>query len=380
MSPQARRELLEAVRPRYRKANRPEKKRILDEFVAATGYHRKYAIQLLNHGASKTRNKVRKRRRTYTAEVVAALIKIWDILDGPCGKRLHPYLPEFVAVLERTQELVLDPQTKGLLLQMSRATIDRLLKEPRQRPPRRTRGTTKPGSLLKNSIPVRVYTPWDEQRPGFVEVDLVAHGGDSAAGEFLYTLNTVDVATGWTETVAIANRGQAATFQGLLQVRQQLPMPLLGIDSDNGAEFINAHLLRYCQQEHITFTRCRPYKKNDQAHIEQKNWSVVRRVVGYERYESAQALDQLQDLYHHLRLYLNFFQPVMKLVGKERFGSRVKKRYDQARTAYQRILEAKEVSQTVKDELQALYLTLNPVSLRRQIDNSLNNLWDLAVR
>ena len=188
------------------------------------------------------------------------------------------------------------------------------------------------------------------------------------------------MATGWTETVAIANKGQAATFDGLLQIRDRLPMPLLGIDSDNGAEFINAHLLRYCQQEHITFTRCRPYKKNDQAHIEQKNWSVVRRVVGYDRYESARALRLLQDLYHQLRLYLNFFQPVMKLVGKERFGARVKKRYDEARTPYQRILEAEEVSQTVKDELQAMYLTLNPVSLRRHIDNSLNDLWDLAVR
>jgi hypothetical protein len=380
MSPQARREVLNAVRSRYRKANRQEKTRILDEFIALTGYHRKYAIQLLNHGAPKTRSKTRNRRRTYTAEVVAALVKIWDILDRPCGKRLQPYLPEFVAVLERQQELVLDPQTKGLLLRMSRATIDRALAKARRSPHRRTRGTTKPGSLLKNSIPVRVYTPWDEQRPGFVEVDLVAHGGDSVSGEFLFTLNAVDVATGWTETVAIANKGQAATFEGLLQMRDRLPMPLLGIDSDNGAEFINAHLLRYCQQEHITFTRCRPYKKNDQAHIEQKNWSVVRRVVGYDRYESAQALRHLQDLYHQLRLYLNFFQPVMKLVGKERFGARVKKRYDVARTPYQRILETEEVSQTVKDELQAMYLTLNPVSLRRHIDNSLNDLWDLAVR
>jgi len=157
-------------------------------------------------------------------------------------------------------------------------------------------------------------------------------------------------------------------------------LPLLGIDSDNGAEFINGHLVRYCEKEHITFTRCRPYKKNDQAHIEQKNWSVVRRTVGYDRYDSPQALLQLQDLYQVLRLYLNFFQPVMKLVGKERFGARVKKRYDEARTPYQRVLEAEEVSQTVKDDLQAVYLTLNPVSLRRQIDHNLNSLWDLAVR
>jgi hypothetical protein len=380
MSPQARREMLKAVRPRYRKAGRQEKKRILDEFVAITGYHRKYAIRLLNHGAPSKKSEKRNRRRTYTSEVIAALIRVWEILDRPCGKRLKPYLPEIVEVLERHRELVLDQETKALLLRMSRATIDRALQQARHRPYRRTRGTTKPGSLLKDSIPVRTYTPWDEQRPGFIEVDLVAHGGDSAAGEFLYSLNAVDVATGWTETVAIANKGQAAAFEGLLQVRDRLPMPLLGIDSDNGSEFINAHLLRYCQKEHITFTRCRPYKKNDQAHIEQKNWSVVRRLVGYDRYESPQALRQLQDLYQLVRLYLNFFQPVTKLVGKERFGAQIKKRYDDARTPYQRVLEAKKVPQPVKDELQILYLTLNPVSLRRQIDDNLNSLWDLAVR
>ena len=380
MSPQARREMLKAVRPRYRKASRQEKTRILDEFVAITGYHRKYAIQLLNHGAPASKRERRRRRRTYTVAVISALVKIWDILDRPCGKRLQPYLPEIVAVLERQQELVLDSQTKALLPRMSRSTIDRAVERARRQSHRRTRGTTKPGSLLKNSIPVRTYTPWDEQRPGFIEIDLVAHGGDSAAGEFLFTLNTVDVATGWTETVAIANKGQAPAFEGLLQIRERSPMPLLGIDSDNGSEFINAHLLRYCQQEHITFTRCRPYKKNDQAHIEQKNWSVVRRVVGYERYESALALEQLQDLYHPLRLYLNFFQPVMKLVSKERIGARVKKQYDEAQTPYHRILAAPEVPLTVKDQLQATYLTLNPVSLRRQVDNSPNSLWDLAVR
>lgn len=380
MSPQTKHEILKAVRPRYRKADRQEKRRILDEFVAITGYHRKYAIHLLNHGAPHKSNQHRHRRRTYTSAVLAVLTSIWETLDRPCGTRLKPYLPEIVAVLERQQELVLDPETKTLLLRMSRATIDRLLGEARRLPRQRTRGTTKPGSLLKNCIPVQVYTPWDEQAPGFIEIDLVAHGGDSGSGEFLFTLNTVDIATGWTETVAIANKGQAATFAGLLQIRERLPMPLLGIDSDNGAEFINAHLLRYCQQEQITFTRCRPYKKNDQAHIEQKNWSVVRRVVGYDRYESAQALEQLQDLYQVLRLYHNFFQPVMKLIGKERVGARVKKQYDEAQTPYQRILEAEEVSQTIKDELHQTYLTLNPVSLRRQIDTTLNSLWDLAVK
>jgi hypothetical protein len=380
MSPQARREVLQAVRPRYRQASLKEKKGILDEFVAITGYHRKYAIHLLNHGGPRRKTKERHRRRTYTPQVISALTTIWEILDRPCGRRLQPYLPEIVAVLERHGELVLEPQTKALLLGISRSTIDRALRPARQRAHRRGRGTTKPGSLLKDSIPIRTYTPWDEQRPGFIEVDLVGHGGESSSGEFLFSLNAVDVATGWTETVAIANKGQAATFEGLLQVRDQLPMPLLGIDSDNGAEFINAHLLRYCQKNHLTFTRCRPYKKNDQAHIEQKNWSVVRRLVGYDRYESAQALAHLQALYQVLRFYLNFFQPVTKLVGKERVGARIRKRYDQARTPYQRVLEAATVPRQAKDELQALYLTLNPVDLRRHIDRILNSLWDMARR
>ena len=225
---------------------------------------------------------------------------------------------------------------------------------------------------------MRTYTPWDEQRPGFIEVDLVGHGGDSTSGEFLFSLNAVDLATGWTETVVLPNKGQAATFAGLLQIREQLPMPLLGIDSDNGSEFINAHLLRYCQREQITFTRCRPYRKNDQAHIEQKNWSAVRRLVGYDRYDSTPAYRQLQALYQVVRLYLNFFQPLMKVVGKERFGGRVRKRYDTARTPYQRILEAEEVPAQVKAELRAMYLTLNPADLRRQIDRILYRLWDTA--
>ena len=380
MSPQARREVLKAVRPRYRQATGPEKQRILDEFVAITGYHRKYAIHLLNHGAPPAATAKRKRRRTYTPPVIAALVLIWEILDRPCGKRLKPYLPEIVQVLERHRELVLDAPSKALLLRMSRSTIDRAVAEARQRSYRRARGTTKPGSLLKDSIPIRTYTPWDEQRPGFIEVDLIAHSGEAAEGEFLFSLNAVDVATGWTETVAIANKGQAATLAGLLDIRQRLPMPLLGIDSDNGTEFINAHLLRYCQQQQITFTRCRPYRKNDQAHIEQKNWSVVRRLVGYDRYDSPQALQQLQDLYQTLRLYLNFFQPMLKLVSKERFGTKVRKRYDEARTPYQRVLTAQEVSQTVKDQLQTLYLTLNPVQLRRHIDHILTDLWDMAAR
>ena len=222
MSPQTKPEILKAVRPRYRKADRQEKSRILDEFVAITGYHRKYAIHLLNHGAPHKGNQQRQRRRTYTAAVLAALTSIWEILDRPCGTRLKPYLPEIVEVLERQQELVLDPETKTLVLRMSRATIDRLLGEARRLPHHRTRGTTKPGLLLKNSIPVQVYTPWDEQAPGFIEIDLVAHGGDSASGEFLFTLNTVDLVQ---NQAALSVTARVAHAHSQNAHRPALPVP-----------------------------------------------------------------------------------------------------------------------------------------------------------
>jgi len=234
------------------------------------------------------------RPRVYTSEVDRALRFIWEVCDHICGKRLQPFLPEMTTVLDRHGELVLPEPIQVLLCQMSAATIDRYLAPARQRLPRRGFSTTKPGSLLKRQIPLRAGTEWVDQQPGFVEVDLVAHGGDSAAGEFTYTLDVVDVFTGRNEGVAVPNRGQRAVFAAVLAVRQRLPFPLRGIDSDNGAEFINHHLYRYCQREDSAFTRGRSYRKNDQAHVEQKNWSVVRRQVGYDRYESPQAPGRTQ--------------------------------------------------------------------------------------
>lgn len=377
MTGNSKRELLEAIRPRYRRANKAEKTCILDEFVAIAGYHRKHAIRLLKHGVKKPKRKKRGRPKVYTGDVISALIKIWKVCDCICSKRLHPFLPEMMAVLEREEELALSVKTKRLLLQISPATIDRCLQRVRRQ---RGRGlsTTKPGTLLKQAIPVRTFADWDEARPGFVEMDLVAHCGDSTHGEYLNTLNVVDVFTGWSECPVLANRSQREVSAAIERLRERLPFPLLGIDSDNDSAFINDNLYRYCKQEKITFTRSRPYKKNDQAHVEQKNWSVVRRLIGYERYESDEALTLMRAIYQDWRLYVNFFQPVLKLVEKRRVGSKVRKRYDTARTPYQRVLESPNVSEENKECLRQIYFTLNPVVLRQRIDENLERLWNLA--
>jgi hypothetical protein len=377
MSRNSKRELLEAIRPRYLRASKAEKTRILDEFVASTGYHRKHAIRLLKHGVKASGKKKPGKSKIYQGEVVIALTKIWAICGQICSRRLHPFVPEMVDVLERHGELKLTETTRGLLLQMSRATMDRCLKSVRDQP-RRGLSTTKPGTLLKQAIPVRTFADWDDARPGFVEIDLVAHCGDSTHGEYLNTLNVVDISTGWCECLILANRSQRQVSAAIERLRQRLPFPLLGIDSDNDSAFINDNLYRYCEDEEITFTRSRPYKKNDQAHVEQKNWTAVRRLIGYDRYESVQALALFETIYHDWRLYVNFFQPVLKLVEKRRVGSKVIKKYDTARTPYQRALESSDVSQQNKERLRQLYPTLNPVALRHRIDANLDKLWRLV--
>jgi Integrase core domain len=380
MSLASRRELLAVTAPRYRAAQRAERSRILEEFVASTGYHRKYALTLLNHPLSKApARKKRQRARHYPLAVQHALITCWRVANGICSKRLVPYLPELVAVLERQGELRLDGETKRRLLALSAATADRLLAAERKLAKPHGLGTTKPGTLLKDSIPIRTFADWDDVRPGFSEVDLVAHCGDNTQGEYVHSLTLTDVATGWTECLALRNRGQQVVFAALVRARVHLPFPLVGIDSDNGGEFINAHLLRYCQAEQLTFTRSRPYKKNDQAYVEQKNWSIVRHLVGYGRYEGAAACEALGRLYDVVRLYVNFFQPSMKLVSKERVGAKVKKRYDTATTPYQRVLDSPQVTDEVKAALQQQYLPLNPVALLRQIHRAQATLWQLAV-
>ena len=313
--------------------------------------------------------------------VVGALEQLWQIANHICGKRLVAGLPALIEALEQHGELRLERRGRELLLALSPATADRLLRPARQRLGRRRgRSTTKPGTLLKQAIPVRTFADWDDARPGFTEIDLVAQGGDSAHGEFVHSLDIVDIPTRWSEQVALPNRGQAAVTAALETARQRLPFPLLGVDSDNGAEFINATLLRYCEQHQLTFTRSRPYRKNDQAHVEQKNWTAVRQVVGYDRYEGQPACAALNQLYATLHFYNNFFQPVMVLVSKEREGAKVTKRYDIPKTPYQRALDAPDVAEADKTPLRQLYATLNPAALLRQIRTQQAAVWKLALK
>lgn len=377
MSHQSKKEMIAAIQPRYLKANKAEKKQILDELIATTGYHRKHAIRVLRHGDKPKGLKKAGRKKVYQGEVVEALEEIWEICGRICSKRLHPFLPEIVTVLERHKELILSPDIKTLLLSMSRATIDRCLKKARFNDPRHGISTTKPGTLLKKSIPVRTFTPWEDERPGFLEIDLVAHCGSSAEGQFLYTLTSNDIATGWTDTRAIANKTQAAVSKAIIDMRHALPFPLLGLDSDNGSEFINETLFRYCQSEQITFTRSRPYQKNDQAHVEQKNWSVVRHTIGYDRLETPEDLALLNSIYDDLRLYVNFFQPVLKLVAKHRIDGRTIRSYDKSMTPYRRVLDQNSVASNFKARLLNLYLQLNPVALRKSIDDKIAVLWNI---
>jgi len=380
MSLKSKRELLEVVRPRYLKAGKLEKQKMLDEFTSATGYHRKYAIRILKNQVqvqNHLKGKTKTYQTIYRGEVVQVLEQIWDICGQICSKRLQPYLPEAIKVLERCQEIELSNDTKELLLKISSASIDRCLRPIRIKAPHGL-STTKPGSLLKNLIPVRTFTEWDQERPGFMEIDLVAHCGDSVAGQFLCTLTCTDISTGWTDVTALPHRSQEAVSEAIHLMRQRLPFPLLGIDSDNGSEFINDLLYRYCLNEKITFTRSRPYKKNDQAHVEQKNWSVVRHTVGYDRWETEQELAILESIHDDLRLYINFFQPSFKLIAKERIGNKTIKRYDTAKTPYQRVHERNDISVKTKARLMNLYVQLNPAELRCSIDQKTAKLWKIS--
>ena len=372
------REYVEALRARYRRAGRQEKGRMLDEFTQVTGYHRKAAIRLLGR-RPRGYTRRRGRQRHYGQEVASTLRVVWEATDRLCSRRLHPFLPELVPVLERHGHLAMPASVRSQLLRLSPATIDRLLRPYRAKGGRRPFSTTKPGSLLKAAIPIRTFSEWDDARPGFLEVDLVAHCGETTEGFHLFTLSTVDVASGWVECQAVWGKGQERVGGAIHEIARRLPFHLLGLDSDNGSEFINHHLYAYCQRNQITFTRSRPYKKNDNAYVEQKNWSVVRRLVGYDRYSSRPALEQLNHLYSLVRVYVNFFQPVMKLQHKTRHGARVHKVYDQAQTPYQRLLASEAVNEAQQKALAASYAQTDPVWLLTQINQALERLWSLAL-
>jgi len=371
-------ELAEAIRNRYLKATKEEKGRILDEFVKTTGYHRKAAMRLLLRQPSLTEG--RRGRPSSYQNILEPLKTIWEASDRLCSKRLKPFLPEMIKVLKNKKELQVEASIEAQLVRLSAATIDRRLKPFRQKGGRKSRSATKPSLLLKNLIPIRTFADWQENQPGFLEIDLVAHCGESLEGFYLNTLSAVDVASGWFECVPVWGKGQERVKTAVHHIRQQLPFILRGIDSDNGSEFINQTFYAYCQRESITFTRSRAYKKNDSCHVEQKNGNIIRRLVGYERYSSHAAFQSQQRLYYTIRLYLNFFQPTMKLISKTRHGARVHKIYEIAQTPYQRLLKLGVLSPAKQSELASVYAGLNPALLLRQINGNLSQLWKLSEK
>jgi len=372
------REYAAAIRDRYYRVNKEEKRKILDEFVKVTGYHRKAAIRLLLK-VPKPKDKHPGRPGSYN-KALEPLRVIWEASDRLCSKRLRPFLPEMIQVLRQKGELQINADVEAQLTKLSPATIDRLLEPARRVGGRKPISTTRPGSILKSSIPIRTFADWQENRPGFLEIDTVAHCGESAEGFYLNTLCGVDVASGWTECFAVFGKWQVKVRQAVHRIRQNLPFPLLGVDSDNGSEFINQCFWKYCRDNKITFTRSRAYKKNDSCHVEQKNGNVVRRLIGYDRYSSKAAYECLVRIYNLVRLYVNFFQPTMKLVSKTRHGAKVHKEYEAAQTPYRRLLKLGVLSNAKQAELAAIYQGLNPVRLRQQINDNLGKLWQLAER
>lgn len=356
---------MNAQRLKYRRARKWQKSRILDHLQEGHGYNRSYLARCLRHephrqGGSESRG----RKPIYTA-VHAVLKHLWTCMDYICGTRLAPLLPELVDRLMACGELRLDAEQRALVCGMSGRTIDRLLSKDKRGMQVRSKARTRPGTLLRHQIPIKTFAEWHDATPGFVALDCVGHDGGSARGDYNQTLNVTDVATGWTTSRAVKNKAQVWVFAALQDARAAFPFPWLGIHSDNGSEFINDELVRYCTAEHLTFTRSRPGKKNDNCYVEQKNWSVVRRAVGYARHVGDEAL--LNELYRVLALYHNFFMPVMKCVAKTRHGSRVTRHYDTPQTPYQRVLASPDVAPQVKARLRTQYPTLNPAALKREI-------------
>ncbi len=378
MSPKSKRDMVRVVRPRYQKATREQKTRILDEFCATTGYHRKYAIGLLNSDERKPgAGRRRKRKPKYSAKTIKALTKIWKAAGYPCSARLKALLPLWLPwAKEHIPEL--SGKVEKQLLEISSRQMDRRLSSAKRAAGRRMYGRTKPGTLLKHHIPVKTDN-WDVDSPGFAEIDLVSHSGNNGSGEFIHSLNLTDIHSGWVETKAVMGKGQTGVLDAIVEMRAHIPFGLCGIDSDNGSEFLNHHLYKYCQEHDIQFTRGRPYKKDDNAHIEQKNWTHVRKLLGWERYDTNKALEAINDLYRNeLRLMMNLFQPSVKLVRKTRVGSRIVRRYDQPQTPLDRL---KASGHADPDKLAAL-LTLrgqtDPFKLSRTIERKLERIYKLA--
>lgn len=373
---------LKHLKERYRKASRAEKAVMLREFCETSGYHRKHAIRLLNRAKLRKTAKKVGRRAVYTPKLVIEPLKtIWLQSNQMCGRRLKTALPLWLPYYESTYRK-LDAGVMELLLSMSSATIDRLLSSLRRKYGISYCGT-KPGSILKTQIPIKT-NQWNEARPGFVEADTVAHCGTSMSGSFIWSLTLTDIYSGWTELRAVWNKGATDVLEKIEDIEHALAFPLLGFDCDNGSEFLNHHLVRYfamkdsdSEEPWFQFTRSRPYKKDDNAHVEQKNWTHVRQLLGYYRLDDRSLVEVINDLYkNEVSLFNNFFLPNFKLLEKTRIKSKIIKKHDSPKTPYQRLLESKDVCDTEKARLTALYQSLNPFDLKKGIERKLRKIFN----
>lgn len=378
MSPKSKKDYLESILVRYRNSKKQQKSAILKEFCEACRYHRKYAIKLLNHHKRFTKPTPRKRGRASKynkPSILEPLKKIWLAANLPCSSRLRvilplwlPFYPEF-----------LSKEIKEALRSISPASIDRVLQPTRIKYNSRGRSTTKPGTLLRKLIPIKTKQ-WDETHPGFIEADTVAHCGTSVAGEYANTVDTVDIATTWTEQRAVLGKGEATVLKALQNIEVSYPFPLLGFDSDNGGEFLNYHAFKYFTQREkpVQFTRSREYQSNDNAHVEQKNWTHVRQYLGYDRLEDPRAVELMNELYKsEWRLYHNFFCPSVKLLDKKRVGSKTIKIHDRPKTPYQRVLESPHIPKQTKQLLKKQFATLNPFKLKKEMEIKLAKIFNL---
>ena len=365
----------------YGRGSKVRKGQILDQVCELNRWHRNHARKALKQALVLRVVKERPvKQPLYGEPVITALRFLWAVQGTPCGRLLAAGLPDLVPRLRRFKELNIDDATAALLLKISPATIDRRLAADRAKLMLRGRSHTKPGSLLKDAIPIRTWAQWDEGVPGFVEIDLVGHEGGNSAGEFCFTLDITDIATGWTETLSVKNKAQKWVFAAIREATALFPFPILGIDSDNGSEFINWELFRWCEQHRLTFTRSRSGNKNDGAHVEQKNWHIVRQIVGYHRYDTAGELDLLNQIWALQRLLTNHFAPQQKLVSKTRIGAKIIKKYDAPKTPFQRVLDdSGTVGKSVKTQLAHQNKPLNPAAIQRQIQVLTEQLLTLTT-
>ena len=378
MNMQSRNQYLKEVRTEYlRTKSRKARGELLDEAESRTKLNRKYLMDKLKPKSNLDKLKTgrKKKKQNYDNSVKPALVKMWKIFDNSCGQRLEPLLKSETDKLRNLGELDCSDVVAEKLKAMSSATIDRKLKHTKQiELAKKKYGKKHP--LLYQSIPVKVFAEQDRRVLGNMQIDLVEHCGASAGGQFVNTLTATDISSGWTEQSAVMGKSQENTKDGINYARTRCPFSWKEIHSDGGTEFINDHLYRYTVGTELGFSRSRPYKKNDNCLAEQKNNTHVRRLVGYLRYDTAEEQDILNDLYgNEFHLYKNFFSPVIKLVLKERAGGKIHRKYDAPKTPFLRLMESNEISQTKKQELQTIYLSLNPAELKRQIDRKLNMLY-----